>query len=282
MSARGPRWLVPVSLLGVVATAGAADGDEGAVAVIAAGAYEMGDPRGRHDERPVVQVRVGRFAIGRMEVDNGRYGRFVSEAGYSPRGPWRRGYPDGGDRLPVRFVTWHDAAAYCRWDGGRLPTEAEWEITARFPRTGCWVYDDSCRNTPLVRRPLEAGPVPVAIKSEAREHGVLHLGGNVREWVADWYDRDRNAALAQGPLTTDPTGPVDGLPPATAYLEVGRLAGNERSTRKVVRGASWVAKTLDLADPERRAAANPKHWFNDIGFRCVYPPPPAAESGGAP
>lgn len=225
--------------------------------LVPGGDYGLGDEAGRYDERPRVQVALSTFAIDRREVSQGDFAAFVA-AGHDPEGPWRRGGDD--EALPVRFVTWHDAAAYCAWAGGRLPTEAEWEVAA-----GGTVGE------PVVLRPASAGPVAVESSADLSRFGLVHTRGNVREWVADWYDRYAWSQLESGAV--DPTGPADGAPPEPRFVEAGAVAGNERSTRKVVRGASWAARHLDAARPSRRDAANPAHHYDDVGFRC------AAEGG---
>ncbi len=109
------------------------------------------------NERPRHEVRLAPFAIDRTPVTNGAYLRFVDEGGYERRELWtddgwswrleedaRRPLywtADGRERrfdrveaieaeLPVMHVSWHEACAYARWTGGRLPSEAEWENAA--------------------------------------------------------------------------------------------------------------------------------------------------------
>ncbi len=234
---------------------------DGAVLVrVPEGSYTLGDVAGRYDERPAVRVHLSAFLIDRDEVDNARFARFVEQTGYRAEGPWRRGFGSGEERLPVRFVTWNDATAYARWAGRRLPTEAEWEAAARAT---------SGEARPVIGRAFDEGPRPVDEGVVARAQ-TRHMSGNVREWTADWYDRYRNASLAAaGELVHDPTGPVDGAPAEPRFVESDSVAGNERSTRRVVRGASWVALGPDAARPSARGAHNPDHFFDDVGFRCA-------------
>lgn len=254
-----------------------ADGDrfvstvDGAEVVrVAAGTYSIGDVHGRYDEAPTVKVKLSSFFIDRHEVSNARFAAFVQATGHQAHGPWRQGFPPGGDALPVRFVTFEDASAYARWAQRRLPTEAEWEAAAgpqRFP----WGPSFEPGRA-IVGRAARAGPLAIDGGSDVSVHGVVNLAGNVREWVSDWYDRYRYKALAER-IELDPKGPPDRTPPEPHFVRTENQAGNERSTRKVVRGASWAAKHPDASRRGRRAAHNPARWFDDVGFRCVVEAP---------
>jgi hypothetical protein len=102
--------------------------DPAEMVYLPAGSFTMGDTHGEGstDEKPVHQVFVNAFWLDRTEVTNARFARFAQTGAYRPQGEWQREAP-GKDQHPVVDVTWHDAVAYCRWAGKRLPTEAEWE-----------------------------------------------------------------------------------------------------------------------------------------------------------
>ena len=121
--------------------------------VLPSGAFRMGSTEGQPDERPVHEVRIPGFALGRFEVTLSQYEAFVVATNY--RGPgcsvvegnaslvwsteasWRRPGFAQEDRHPVVCVSWDDAQAYVQWlatetgERYRLPTEAEWEYGAR-------------------------------------------------------------------------------------------------------------------------------------------------------
>lgn len=147
------------------------------------------------EERPAHGVTVETFQLDRLEVTLEEYARCVAEGKCPNPGShagcnW--GQPSRNDH-PINCVTWHAATQYCAWRGKRLPTEAEWEYAARgtqgrkYPWGAaeleqstdpklCWFRDNSAGTCPVGAYP--AGTTP---------EGVLDLGGNVIEWVADRY-----------------------------------------------------------------------------------------------
>jgi len=100
--------------------------EEPAMLALAAGEHEIGAPptgfaydneRGRHT------VSLSAFEIDRTPVGNAAYARFMDETGAEPPMYWDRADPGA----PVIHVSWHEADAFARWAGKRLPTEHEWE-----------------------------------------------------------------------------------------------------------------------------------------------------------
>jgi formylglycine-generating enzyme required for sulfatase activity len=153
------------------------------------------------------------------------------------------------DVLPVTIINWFDAQNYCRWRRKRLPTEAEWEKAARgtegleFPWGNEWdVSKTNSGNDQNEDEPL----VPVGTyKTDVSPYGVFGMGGNVSEWVADWYQA---------------------YPGATYQDE------DYGDKHKVVRGGGAGVGHYALSlffRSARRQHTVPTTLGTDVGFRCA-------------
>jgi formylglycine-generating enzyme required for sulfatase activity len=160
------------------------------------------------DERPAHAVALDGYWIDRTEVTNGQYQRCVQAGHCLPpveTGSYTREWYYGNpvyDDFPVVWVTQGQAADYCAWVGGWLPTEAEWEYAARGPEARLFPWGDEfdgtrlnycdassaagMRDAELNDGFTETAPVG-SFPSGISWCGALDMAGNVREWVADWF-----------------------------------------------------------------------------------------------
>ncbi|MEK7323794.1 MAG: SUMF1/EgtB/PvdO family nonheme iron enzyme, partial [Chloroflexota bacterium] len=119
--------------------------------------------------------------------------------------------------LPVVGVTWYEAEAYCKWlramtgEQYRLPTEAEWEKSARGPQNSLWPWGDAWDpNKCNSDESKFGGTTPVGMYPDGTyPDGPLDMVGNVWEWCADWFD-SKTYANREGQETQDPPGPASG------------------------------------------------------------------------
>ncbi len=265
---------------------------------IPAGQFVMGSQAGAvpaHDcdgmaphllcrETPQRLVELAAYFIARYPVTVGQYATFVESTGHRP--PLKPATvcsaAQDTDRLPVSFVSWHDAHAFCRWltqETGLhfgLPTEAEWEKAARGTdgRTYPWgeaspvveiapdpaaspgefqstyVWGESIPETQIrfcnCADP-DGGPCEVGRHPDgASPWGCMDMAGNVWEWCADWFDPDYYKVAP--PI--DPRGPEKGI-------------------SKVVRGGAYDSPPGDLRCAARYYDRPDRMPFFPCGFRVA-------------
>jgi formylglycine-generating enzyme required for sulfatase activity len=254
--------------------------------------YTMGSSRreqGRRSNETLRKIVLKRpFYMGAREVTNGEFRDFLAS---HDSGSFK-GYSLNRDEQPVVQVTWEQAAQFCNWlskkeklpqvyikkgdkllaeepllTGYRLPTEAEWEYSARFasnelsliypwgdtfpPRSKTLNIADLSTKDLL---PAYLGnydddyPITAPVSSfKANALGLFDLGGNVAEWCHDYYSIYSYSPSA---LYQDPTG-------------------TEQGKHHLVRGSSWRQSSISVLRCAYRDYSSDKR--NDLGFRiCRY------------
>jgi formylglycine-generating enzyme required for sulfatase activity len=174
------------------------------------------------------------FWLGQTEVTHAAYEKAVG----------RQLQPVKGPQYPVEGVNWYEAREYCEATGGRLPTEAEWEYAARAngreerygPLDAIAWYSGNSENQAHPARQKQPNP-----------WGLFDMLGNVKEWVADWYEESYERTLPS--LAKDPKGPPTGV-------------------HRILRGGYWGddpghvrTSSRDFSIPSNRSVG--------YGFRCA-------------
>jgi formylglycine-generating enzyme required for sulfatase activity len=203
-------------------------------------------PEVMKDDRPVKPITVDPFYMDEHEVTNERYAAFVQATKHRAPYNWPGGkVPVGKEKYPVADVSWDDAAAFAKWAGKRLPTEAEWERACRGLLEGLtYPWGQAKPDKTLARYNSVEGPAPVR-SVKPNYFGLYDMAGNVWEWCADWYEKDY---YAEAPAK-NPPGPATGR-------------------YKVLRGGSWADEEKYLTCAYR-SWARPAERSPNIGFRCV-------------
>ena len=184
--------------------------DPAAHVQIPAGIYRIGDDRKKDYPdyfEPLDEEAFGvaqPFYLSRYPVTNAQYGMFLADDGYDDSRWWSdegwrwkesghvrepglwRDVRWNGATQPVVCVSFWEAEAFCRWAGGRLPTEREWEAAARGPESLPYPWGDHwedgiCNST---EAKLErTSPVGIFPRSRSKAFGLEDMAGNVWEWT---------------------------------------------------------------------------------------------------
>ena len=243
------------------------------------GAYEEA-----HDSAPIRPVRLSPFYLDKYEFTVGRLRKSGvaalgdEEEPFVPGRPANadctfRGFDDGvNDALPLNCVHWKSARKLCRASGGDLPTEAQWEYTARgrgeqrpFPwgsgfggcctssleRATRGVFNGCGRGVEPVGS--HADPSRCSGFADVSRDGVVDLGGSLNEFLRDVFQPYTAACWGGAGIALDPT------------------CRDDESQDHMIRGASWKENGL-LANTTVRASNGPVFEVQTgRGFRCAYP-----------
>jgi formylglycine-generating enzyme required for sulfatase activity len=249
---------------------------------IPAGSFTMGaqkrdpskpnyDPNAYDDERPVSVVALDAYRIGRYPVTVTEYQHFVESAGYADL-RWRtagghgrrRQAPDHWEEQlqfpnrPVVGVSWYEALAYCRWAGGSLPSEAEWERAARGTEGRGFPWGNEPPDPTRCNYAMNVGhPTPVGIYPQgATPEGMHDLAGNVWGWTRSLWETKPGTVVSGYPYDADDVR--EGLE-AAENVACGLRGGGFDSDARLVRCAYRIRLYPDVLD--RR-----------LGFRVVVCP----------
>ncbi|RUM51251.1 MAG: sulfatase-modifying factor protein [Marinomonas sp.] len=221
---------------------------------IAPATFQMGDINGSGDENesPVHEVNIPTgFYFSKNEVTFDQYDRFVAATGRMP--PPDNGW--GRANRPVINVSWYDAKAYTAWlseqTGAeyRLPTEIEWEYSARAGSTTAYWYGNDVKPGYSVCDSCGSqwdGVSTAPVASQASNPlGIFDMHGNVAEWVEDCYHDSYEGA------------------PATNQVWL-----SDQCTGRVLRGGSWF-DVPTVGRSATRYRAEPTLRASNWGFRVV-------------
>ena len=237
---------------------------------IPAGEFSMGDHHGSLPSRcrPVHTVYLDAFYIDQYEVTNAQYATFLNDYGQNKDAEGHellKIYSDwcliekvgdayqpkaGYENHPVIHVSWYGAAAYAKFYGKRLPTEAEWEKAARGGLVGKkypWGDDishDDANYGGIGGKDKWWATSPVG-SFAPNNYDLYDMAGNGKEWCADWFDSDYYTNSPKD----NPKGPSSG-------------------TGRVLRGGSWAYGNASILRCAYRGGNVPTYLSSDYGFRC--------------
>jgi len=223
-------------------------------------------PVGHYTEWPRRRIALAAFSIDPYAVTVSQYARFVADGSYERRELWSEAgwaYVQAGHPVPrfwdepewaayvtpnrpVVGVSFFEAAAYARWAGRRLPTEAEWERAARGDDGREYPWGEGFDPARCHHRGGHRGTLPVGCFPAGRSPaGAFDMAGNVWEWCEDWFDP---RYYAESPAR-DPRGPAGGA-------------------LRVARGGAWNGM------PGQLRCANRNAWpedarFSNLGLRLA-------------
>jgi len=229
--------------------------------VIPGGSFYRGSNDGARDEMPRHKISLSSFALDIHPVTNEQYVRFLQSMGGEKdvnnndiirlrdarikRSGGKLMIESGYAKHPVVGVTWYGAAAYAKWIGKRLPTEAEWEVACMGTLDS--PFYPSGENIDHSQANFFSSDTTGVMSYPPNSAGLYDIVGNVYEWCEDWYAYNYYDTSLQEPES--PRGPQQGV-------------------YRVLRGGCWKSLKEDLRCSHRHRN-NPGAFNSTYGFRCA-------------
>ena len=221
------------------------------------GEFVMGSPigQGKKNEHPQHKVYLNAFYLDKYEVTFFDFESYLASnlKKYPTITGWvdRKARPDMLNK-PIFGLQWKRCRNYCSWKGKRMPTEAEWERAAKGKESRIYPWGNKEPNKTLanygnccfIKKGKILNKIGFFINGNTPE-GIADLGGNVAEWVSDWYDKNY---YEQSPYK-NPKGPKKGK-------------------YHVIRGGAWNSLPVYLRSSSRYGDSDSKDYYG-IGCRCA-------------
>jgi formylglycine-generating enzyme required for sulfatase activity len=250
--------LNPAQALGIGSTKKSPKGDV-ELMYIPAGEFTMGSDHNLN-EQPIRKVYLDAYWMAKNLITVGQFKAFCKAKTYPY--DWKKQKPQWGwiDTHPMVLVNWDDARAYCRWAGGDLPTEAQFEKAARGTDAREYPWGNRFQATLLCTNTQSTAPVGSFPKG-ASPFGCFDMAGNVFEWCLDYYSANYN-----GLPDRNPKGPPTGRGRVLRGGDWGD--DNPRSFRTAFRYAdmSSTAPSSGPSDYKPGSIRSPLY-----GFRLAVP-----------
>jgi formylglycine-generating enzyme required for sulfatase activity len=229
--------------------------------IIPGGSYLRGGVEGSRDETPRHSIHLPSFAMDVHSVTNEQFIRFLQAMGGEKdhnnndiirlrdarikKCAGKLTIESGYSKHPVVGVTWYGAAAYAKWVGKRLPTEAEWEAAASGGKES-YVFPTGA-DIERTQANYFSSDTTSVMSYPPNSFGLYDMSGNVYDWCQDWYAYNYYDSSILEPY--NPLGPRQGV-------------------YRVLRGGCWKSLKEDMRCSYRHRN-NPGAVNGTYGFRCA-------------